>query len=631
MLLAMSNRHITSALLLAAALLAQGVSAQTPVRPAQFVLPPSTTASYFLNDLAMDGAGNLTFLWTNVFSDASGLHEEVYTRRVSSTDAPLGPVLRLEDPRCRSNGGNMAANQRGDVLMTWSRSCGSFPQEYLLRRTTPERRFRTLQFRTKGLADVAVAKDGTFVFVWASPTPAGFRVFGQRHNPTGRPQGPEFNAVNSTTGSHTSPSVAMNQETGEFVVVWEVRNEAGEGVGVYGQRFGFTSGRQGGEFPIFVPAPGERPTSLQSFAPQVARATDGSFVVIWKTSGADNFDVLGQRYNNAGEPVGARLTIAEDAGIPDGRPRIAMSPAGDFVVAWDDQGTSPAWFRLFHRDGTPAGPVIVEAPRGDASYNGSGRVSYGWNGTFTYGWTDYNDNFVYGNADDFQRFAGSPADEPCLFRNGHFLCDTGRTGGEPEVDHVFAIRGGVPVLGDVDGDGREDFCLFRTNRFDCDSGHNYGAAETAILFGQAGDTPLLGDVDGDGRADACVFRLDRFLCDTGHDGGAAETTIAFGAPGDQPLLGDVDGDGRAEACVYRGLQFQCDTGHNGGAAETVIAFGAAGEIPLLGDFDGDGRDDACTFARNTFRCDTAHNGGAAEATLTLAGAGRPLIGNVDGL
>ena len=617
----MSNRHILLALLLATALLAQGALAQTPVRPAQFVLPPSTVDSYFLNDLAMDGAGNLSFLWTTQ-------NEQVFTRRFSSSDAPLGPVVRLEDPRFRSNGGTVVANQRGDVLMTWSRFPASGPTEYVLRRTSPV--LKTLKLRLKGLADIAVDRDGNFVAVWAAATPAGSRVFGQRYNSNGTTRGPEFNAATSTTGSHGLPSVAMNPNTGEFVVVWEARNEAGEAVGVYGQRFGFATGRQGSEFPIFVPPASERPSSIHSFAPQVARAANGSFVVIWKTSGADNFDVLGQRYNNAGEPVGA-LTIAEDAGISDGRPRVAMSPAGDFVVAWDDQGTSPAWFRLFHRNGTPAGPVIVELPRGDASYNGSGRVTYGWNGTFAYGWTDYNDNFVYGNADDFQRFAGSPADEPCIFRSGHFRCDTGRTGGEPEVDHVFAIRGGVPVLGDVDGDGREDFCLFRTNRFDCDSGHNYGTAEASVVFGQGGDTPLLGDVDGDGRADACVFRLDRFLCDSGHDGGAAETEIVFGAPGDQALLGDIDGDGRAEACVYRGLQFLCDTGHNGGAAETTIAFGIPGEIPLLGDFDGDGRDDPCGFFHNSFRCDTGHDGFGGDAILTVNGPGRPLIGNVDGL
>jgi len=619
----MANRHIPPVLLLAVTLLAQGAKAQTPVRPARFIVPPSSSQNSFLSDVALDGAGNLTSFW-------STLGSEVFFRRFSKADVP-GPVVRLENPRFDSTGVSLAANQRGDVLMTWSRFPASGPVQHVLRRTSPV--LRTLTLRLKGAGDVAVDRNGNFIVVWVAPSPNGFRVFGQRYNSNGTTRGPEFNAATSTTGNHVLPSVAMNSNTGEFVVVWEVRNEDGEGLGVFGQRFGFFTGRQGSEFPIFVPPASERPNSIQPFAPQVARAADGSFVVIWKTpvDGSFELDVLGQRYDNAGAPVGGHLVIAEDAGIPDGRPQIAMSPAGDFVVAWDDQGTSPQWFRLFHSDGTPTGPVISQPGLGGAPYYGSGKVAFGWNGTFVYGWTNYNDEGDIGNTISYQRFAASRADEPCLFSNGHLRCDTGRTGGELETDHVFAVRGGLPVLGDVDGDGREDYCLFRANRFDCDSGHDNGPAETTIVFGQAGDTPLLGDVDGDGRAEACVFRLDRFLCDTAHDGGAAETEIAFGAPGDQPLLGDVDGDGQAEACVYRNLQFLCDTGHNGGAPETTITFGTAGESPLLGDFDGDGRDDACTFARSTFRCDTAHNGGAPEATLALTGPGRPLIGNVDGL
>jgi hypothetical protein len=47
--------------------------------------------------------------------------------------------------------------------------------------------------------------------------------------------------------------------------------------------------------------------------------------------------------------------------------------------------------------------------------------------------------------------------------------------------------GGTPLLGDVDGDGRDDYRLFRGTRFDCDSGHDYGAAEFTAVFGQPGD------------------------------------------------------------------------------------------------------------------------------------------------
>jgi hypothetical protein len=629
----MSNRHIAPALLLAGALLAQGVSAQTPLRSPQYIVPPGVE-SPFLASVALDGVGNLTALWTTIGGTSSGFSERAWTRRFSAAGAPLGAAVPLEAPRFRSDAGTVVANQRGDVLMTWSRSpvSGSGSSGTSLRRTSPVQ--RTLTLSLKAASNVAVDGDGNFVVVWNASTPDGFRVFGQRYNYNGTKRGPEFNAATSKTGSHISPSVAMNPATGEFVIVWEVRDADGNGLGVYGQRFGFTTGRQGSEFPIFVPPASERPGSLQLFAAQVARAGDGKFVVIWRSPNPDGLylDILGQRYGNDGAPLGARLVIYHDFQLPDSRPQIAMSLAGDFVVTWDDQGTSPQWFRLFHRDGTPAGPVISQPGLGGAPYYGTGRVAYGWNGTFVYGWTNYNDEGDVGNTISFQRFSGSPGDEVCLFRDGHFRCDTGRTAGAPEIDHVFVVRNGRPVLGDVDGDGREDYCLFRDNRFDCDTGHNFGAAETTILFGQPGDWPLLGDVDGDGRADACVYREDRFLCDTAHDGGTPETTIVFGIHGDWPLLGDVDGDGRADACVHRDQQFLCDTAHDGGAPEVTVAFGLEDQPPLLGDFDGDGRKDFCTFSSNSIlRCDTAHNGGDPEIVFALTGTGQPLMGNLDGL
>lgn len=398
----MANRHTPPVLLLAAALLASGAAAQTPVRPAQFIIQPNAPSQY-LDAVAMDGAGNLTFLWTSLGTSIS-----VVTRRFSSTDTPQGPAVRLEDPsRFNAYGGTVVANQRGDVLMTWSRSpvSGSGPAESFLRRTSPV--LPTLTLTLKAPGNVAVDRAGNFIVVWIAATPSGSRIFGQRYNADGTTRGPEFNAATSNTGNHTSPSVAMNPKSGEFVVVWEVRDADGNGLGVYGQRFGFTSGRQGGEFAVFVPPVSQRPDLITPFAPRVSRASNGRFVVIWRGVSTGGVDVLGQRYNSAGQRLGAQLLIAREY-IPDSHPQVAMSPQGDFVVAWDDQGTSPAWFRQFHSDGTPAGPVIEQPPMGTAFYHGSGRVAYGWNGTFVYGWTNYLDEGPNGNTISFQRFSAAP-------------------------------------------------------------------------------------------------------------------------------------------------------------------------------------------------------------------------------
>jgi hypothetical protein len=56
-----------------------------------------------------------------------------------------------------------------------------------------------------------------------------------------------------------------------------------------------------------------------------------------------------------------------------------------------------------------------------------------------------------------------------------------------------------------------------------------------------GDQPLLGDYDGDGRDDPCVFRQGTLLCDTAHNGGAAEGTLSLGDAGDRVVLGNLDG------------------------------------------------------------------------------------------
>jgi len=404
-----ARKILLPVLLLGAALLSRGASAQTPVHPAQFIVPPNSQ-SRFLESIAMDGSGKVTFLWTTVNNAPTGLREEVYLRQFSSADGALGPAVRLESLSYSANAGTVVANQRGDVLVTWSRSpsLGTGPAEYFLRRTSPV--LPTLKLPLSGADDVAVDRNGNFIVVWTVSTPGGHRIHGQRYNFDGTPRGPEFDAADSRTGDHVSPSVAMNPNTGEFVIVWELRDTDGSGLGVLGQRFGFTTGRKGSNFEIYFPAVIDRPSLIQPFGAQVARAANGSFVVIWRNPGSDGFgvDILGRRYRNTGAPVGGLLVIAENESIPDSRPQIAMAPNGEFVVTWDDQGTSPQWFRQFNANGTPAGPVISQPGLGGAPYYGTGRVAFGWNGTFVYGWTNYNDDGPHGNTISYQRFTAAP-------------------------------------------------------------------------------------------------------------------------------------------------------------------------------------------------------------------------------
>ena len=545
-------------------LLAAAASAQTPAGLPRF--NTGTVPGFpFLQDAAVDGLGNVTVLW-----QPSAGKTRIYGRRFSAAGVPLGPDFELKGAGLSPR---VAANERGDTVILWDRlrgGGGSSPVlARLLRPGVPPLNLEVnhrgnVSSRLQG--DVAIDRAGRFVAVWLESD--GAVVHGQRFNADGTRQGPEI--ALHVPGFPSMPRIAMSHATGDFAIVW-VSAASGHLDRILGQRFGFTSGPRGNVFQINSTDLGVLPDL------DAAGADDGSFAVVWpRYLDTGPGDVVVEHFDAHGERSGGEVLAGSTARFGGGV-RLAVAPEGHFVVVWETtgEGEGPFQARLYHGDGTPAGPAR-ELPGTGSSV--TPEPAFGWNGTFVLAWTDASSRIA------LQSFAASPGAEPCLFRQGHFLCNTD-SDPDPEIDHVFAVRGGTPVLGDVDGDGRDDYCLFRGTRFDCDSGHDNGAAEFTAFFGQPGDAPVIGDLDNDGRDEVCVFRAGTFLCDSARNGGAAETTLAFGQPGDQPALRDVDGDGRDEACVLRGTAFLCDTGHDGGAAETTLSAGEAGPL-LTGNLDG---------------------------------------------
>lgn len=203
--------------------------------------------------------------------------------------------------------------------------------------------FQVNAFTTSYQYGVSVANVGAscnFVVVWASNLEDGDKtaVVGRLFDSAGTPLGGDFVVNVSTTGYQGLPNVASNA-AGDFVVTWtNYISSAPPSFEVRARRFNSSGVPQGGEIAVNTYTTGVQARST------VALASSGNFVVVWH-SGPDlgsaqigqdgsGLAVFGQRFDSAGNPLGGEFQLNQYTTGDQGRPRIAMNPAGDFIVVW---------------------------------------------------------------------------------------------------------------------------------------------------------------------------------------------------------------------------------------------------------------------------------------------------------
>ena len=175
----------------------------------------------------------------------------------------------------------------------------------------------------------------------------------------------------------------------------------------------------------------------------------------------------------------------------------------------------------------------------------------------------------------------------------------------------FGYPGTVPVVGDFDGDGTDDYGCYDAYGIPgaADPGSWYFMTSSngflVSVFGYGGTVPVVGDFDGDGIDDFGCYDAAGIpgIVTPGQwyfmmSSNGFDASVSFGYAGTVPVVGDFDGDDIDDYGCYddAGIPGVVDAGQwyfmkSTERFDASISFGYAGTVPVVGDYDGDGTDD----------------------------------------
>jgi hypothetical protein len=242
----------------------------------------------------------------------------------------------------------------------------------------------------------------------------------------------EFQINLVTAGVQFAPSVAVAPD-GRFIVVWKPLN------GVFGQRFDSAGGRVGVPFQLNTYTVGSNHNDAK-----VAVDGDGDFVALWQNTPQDgSFNgIFGQLFASSGTKLGAEFQVNTFVAGNQMYSALAMDGDGDFVVVWHSYGQDEAnvastgvFAQRFSSSGTPLAAEF-QVNTYSTGHQRTAQVGVETNGDFVVVWDSQND-----------------ADGSFGIRGQRFDSGGARIGLEFAVNsHTTNGQYGAAVAMDADGD-----------------------------------------------------------------------------------------------------------------------------------------------------------------------------------
>lgn len=292
---------------------------------------------------AADGAFVVTWIGDSQDGDGQG----VFAQRFDDAGTPAGTEFQVNTFTTGNQAYPSAAGAAdGSFVIAWmgdeqdGNETGIFARRYDSAGTPSGTEFQVNTYTTEEQyeAQVASAADGRFAVTWSSRNQDGDGLgsFAQRYNSAGTAVGTEFQVNTYTTADQVAPAVAVAPD-GALLIVWTgmAFNQDGDGSGIFGQRFTSAGLPAASEFQVNTYT-----TANQSYPPDVTATSSGHFIVVWRSSDQDGDDqgVFGQRYDSAGGSAGTEFQVNTHTTSAQWFANVAPGPSGSFVIVWQSDG-----------------------------------------------------------------------------------------------------------------------------------------------------------------------------------------------------------------------------------------------------------------------------------------------------
>lgn len=197
---------------------------------------------------------------------------------------------------------------------------------------------------------VAGSPNGNFIFTWEDRRQLGNSdIFAQRFDRNGNRLGDNFRINDSTAAGDQSISAVSVAPSGITLIVWDDRRNGITG-DIYGRFLNPDGSPRGNDFRI-----NDDPLNYgNQYEPDIGSDDSNRFVVVWMDGRDGNWNIYGQRFNCNGTRINSNFRVTAQESI-QWSPRIAVGPAGNFVVTWNDRRRNQwdVYAQIYDTSGSP--------------------------------------------------------------------------------------------------------------------------------------------------------------------------------------------------------------------------------------------------------------------------------------